>query len=79
MSAHRIFVVRVIRRTGTTEVLGVVEQVASLKRLPFRTADDLWRIVASPLRRTSRATPRDNAASDGTSSLVDETTPQRSK
>ncbi len=60
MPTPRVFVVRVIRRTGSTEVHGVVEHASSRKRVTFRSADGLWRAVAG-----SAAAPRRFAPDDG--------------
>lgn len=61
MPTPRVFVVRVIRRTGSTDVHGVVEHASSRKRVTFRSADGLWRAVAGSAAASRRLAPGDGS------------------
>lgn len=68
MSTVRIFVVRVVRRAGSPEVFGSVENAATRKRTRFSAPEALWRVIAGPATRLPRAHAGDTRAAAGASS-----------
>ncbi len=48
----RVFVVRVVRKSGL-EVLGLVESVKTRRRSTFRTPDSLWQAIVGSTRAKS--------------------------
>ena len=71
----RVFVIRVVRKSRR-ELLGLVETVATRKRMVFRTADALWHAIGGstaklPLSQTGNALERRVAQEDVKPNLVD--------